>query len=262
LKINADGTGLVPFAGTSESRCGSPQWSPDGKFVAFDTWPAEKSNLTQIIQIAVVRADGTDLRLIGHGAMPSWSPDSTQIVCHTNDNPQTMVVLNVDGTGRETITNHWGSPRWTRRRNRIASIHNSNIALYDPATGREHLILPAAYSANYGFSVSPDGLRFCFGSFEKGLYLATLDERTMKTDVRPLVKDGSYHHSSFSPDGKRIVFSRPLAGAKNSLLHVVDADGKSPPVLLPGQEHKKFNCDPTWSPDGKTIVFASEDAEP
>src|SRR5262245_1704411 len=93
-KINVDGTGLARFAGEPDHRCGSPQWSPDGKFVAFDTWPAGKSNLTTIVQIAVVRADGSGLRLIGHGAMPSWSPDCTQIVCHTNDSPQTMVVMN------------------------------------------------------------------------------------------------------------------------------------------------------------------------
>jgi Tol biopolymer transport system component len=170
--------------------------------------------------------------------------------------------MNADGTGRETITNHWGSPRWSRHRNRIASILNRSIALYDPATGREHLILSGRYSAKYGFSISPDGLRFCFGNLGGGLHLATLDEQTMATTVRPLVEDGSYHHSCFSPDGKRIVFSRPLAGVKNSLLHFVNVEGHAPPVLLPGQEPTKLNCDPTWSPDGKTIVFASEDAEP
>src|SRR6185503_13961260 len=114
------------------------------------------------------------LRKIGHGAMPSWSPDGKQIAAHTYESPQTTVVMSADGGGRETILNHWGSPRWSPRGNRIATILNGNIALYDLATAREETILPAQYSVFYGFAVSPDGRRICFGGTSGDVYLATL----------------------------------------------------------------------------------------
>ena len=200
-KINVDGTGAAPFAGEPGYRCGSPDWSPDGKFVAFDTWQDKKGGTTAV-QVAIVKADGSGLRKIGHGAMPSWSPDGKQIAAHTYESPQTTVVMSANGGGRETILNHWGSPRWSPRGNRIATILNGNIALYDLATAREETILPAQYSVFYGFAVSPDGRRICFGGTSGDVYLATLDDQKMKAAVRPLVKGGMSHHISFAPDSK------------------------------------------------------------
>ena len=257
-KINADGTGLKQFAGGPETRCGSPDWSPDGKYIAFDTWQDKAPNSSPAVQIGVVRADGTDLRLLGHGAMPSWSPDGKQIVCHTYDNPNTCVVMNADGSGRETILNHWGSPRWSPRGNRIASILNGNIALYDLATAKERVILPGAYSVHYGFAISPDGARFCFGGRSGDLYLATLDEQKMTAAVQPIMQSGMSHHASFAPDGKRIAFGWEPKEAKFSQLYILDVDAKASTVQIKGQDTTHHNCDPDWSPDGKTIVFSSE----
>lgn len=258
-KINIDGTGLTRFAGASGNRCASPEWSPDGKYVAFDTWPDKKSSL---IQVAVVGADGAGLRLLGHGAMPYWSPDGKQIICQTFSNPYGVVVMNTDGSGREPILNHLGSPRWSPRGNRIATNVDDNIALYDLATAKEWLVLPAGYTVSDGFAVSPDGLRICFGGAQGDLYLATLDEQKIKAVVRPLVKGGMSHHASFAPDGKRILFSWHPTGTKCSQLYIMDLVGDATPKLLPSQDRSLHNCDPDWSPDGKSIVFVSEPAAP
>ena len=71
-KINADGTGLMRFVDTPGETCGSPDWSPDGKFVAFGAWRVDQ-NLYNA-HIFVIRADGTGRRDLGPGAMASWSP--------------------------------------------------------------------------------------------------------------------------------------------------------------------------------------------
>ena len=60
-KVNVDGTGLAPLAETPGFSCGSPKWSPNGKFVAFDT--RRLGEQLQQSQIAVVRADGSDVRI-------------------------------------------------------------------------------------------------------------------------------------------------------------------------------------------------------
>jgi TolB protein len=263
--INADGTGgarrLIDTPGYT---CGSPEWSPDGKWIAYDTWKTGQK--LEDSQIAVVRADGTGLKILGIGAMPSWSPDSTQLVFHQygvagdgsrDGATDSIVVMNTDGTGRETIAKHWGSPRWARRGNRIVSILNSNLAICDLATGVETTILPRPISMYWGFGVSPDGNRFCIGGYSDGLFLATLDGQTMESKVKTLVPKGTCHYPSFAPDGRRIVFSWSREGDKLTQLYTMDVDADKEPRLLAGQEPNQSSWGPNWSPDGTKIVYSS-----
>ncbi|HVT29165.1 MAG TPA: hypothetical protein VHE81_14210 [Lacipirellulaceae bacterium] len=262
-QINANGGGLHRFTEASGYTCGSPDWSPDGKFVAYDTWRVGEP--LQASQIAVVRADGTHRRLIGRGAMPSWSPDGKQIVCHAYAEAyqsDQLVVMNADGTGRETVANHWGSPRWAPRGNRIASVLNNNIGLFDLTTGTERVILHGPYSVRQGFAISPDGLHFCFGNDTNGIAVASLDERTMTASVRMLAMGGMCHCASWAPDGKRVVAGWQPSGAGFAQLYIFDFAGKAEPKPIAGQDTQRNNYNPDWSPDGKTIVFAAEEANP
>jgi Tol biopolymer transport system component len=253
MLINPDGTGLRELEAFSDRNVGSPQFSPDGKLIAYDTWT--KGFETTTIEVAAL--DGTIKRKLGKGAMPSWSPDGTQLVFHTYESPQTIVVMDLEGEGRETIMPHWGSPRWSPVGNRIISAMSSGgISIFDLSTGKEWVVAPN-HRLWQGQSISPDGTRICFGNSNGGVFLATLNKDATKATVRPIMREGESYHSTWSPDGKTVVFNfRPKPGAIPQL-YLCDVDSGKAPRPFPGQDPKSDNRDVHWSRDGKTLVFIS-----
>ncbi len=115
-KINPDGTGLALVVRTPGETCGSAEYSPDGKYIAYG-----KNRTDQTLwdaHIVVSRSDGKEPRDLGPGGMATFSPDGKQLVFHTygkGNESAHIVIMNADGTGRRNILDHWGSPRWCRR---------------------------------------------------------------------------------------------------------------------------------------------------
>ncbi|HYO23717.1 MAG TPA: hypothetical protein VEQ85_02095 [Lacipirellulaceae bacterium] len=254
MLVDPDGTNLRVFAAFAGRNVGSPQFSPDGTLLAYDTWTDEFFSDTQI---EVATLDGKVQRRLGRGAMPSWSPDGSQIVCHTYDSPQSIVVMDIEGEGRETIMLHWGSPRWSRVGQRIVSaMATRGISVFNLATGGEVVVAPN-FSLWQGQSVSPDGRMIVFGERNGGVCLATLNDDATRATVRWIVRSGQSYHSGWSKDGKTVVFEwRPTPEAPQQL-YLFEVDSTEAPRLLPGQDPAVDNRDVSWSPDGKTIIFVS-----
>lgn len=77
---NQDGSGLMELA--SETGLGSPQWSPDGKTIAYDAEPAANASL-----FTVLANGGAAKRLTAGNAkdvVPRWSRDSKWIYFSSN----------------------------------------------------------------------------------------------------------------------------------------------------------------------------------
>src|SRR6185295_10319732 len=67
--------------------------------------------------------------------------------------------------------------------------------------------------------------------------------------------EGSERHNYWSPKGDKIAFSMQTAGqgqVSNLYIRNADGSGKDQPLVVSEGIHK---WSPSWSPDGKTIVY-------
>ena len=119
-------------------------------------------------------------------------------------------------------------------------------------------------------SWSPDGTRIAFmsdrdGHGRKGRVWSTFEIYVMDADggnQQNLTNHPDRDYSpSWSPDGKRIVFVSDrdgfldIHGFPTSEIYVMDADGENLQNLT---NNRVEDGAPSWSPDGKRIVFISE----
>lgn len=183
LLMNADGSQRSVLFRDPEKNVLSPAWSPLGDKIAFGI-----GHFFQIVQgraiadIAVIRPDGTGLKVLTHGAgnsgFPSWAPDGRHIVYRSS------------GGEKE------------------------GLFILDTKTGDIKPLLISAHHENFP-AWSPVGDRIAFTSFREGDY----DIYTIKPDGTYLKRlthtPGIDAHCSWSPDGKWIAFSSEREGFKD-----------------------------------------------
>jgi Tol biopolymer transport system component len=74
-----------------------PQWSPDGKMIAWS------SN----VRIMVMNIDGIDKKVLDYGQYPSWSPGSDYIIYSNANQDVTKEVIwriDIDGNNKTQLT--------------------------------------------------------------------------------------------------------------------------------------------------------------
>jgi len=206
----------------------SPAFSPDGKQLAF-AW-AESDTSDTDIYVKFIGAN-EPLRLTtlpGEDSSPIWSPDGRHIAFNrVSEDKQEWSIYIVPALG--------GSER------RIHSGYGERRVRW--------------YGAE--LSWSPDGTLLAFTDYDSTRSIFLLSLATLEKSRLTLAPTGDQYsgdfNATFSPDGKRVAFSRRPGW-----------DGDIYTVPVAGGEPKRLTFDVkyieglTWSPDGEDIIFSSD----
>ena len=192
------------------------------------------------MEIYVMDAGGGNQRRLtenrGDDWSPSWSPDGKRIIFVSDRDGHPDVI-----------------PGW----------FTSEIYVMDADGGNPQNLTNTPLLDDKSPSWSPNGKRIAFmsrrkGNFTFGIYVMDADGGNQLILTNNPLDD---RNPSWSPNGKQIVFASSRDGhfrgasGITSEIYVMDADGQNVQKLT---NNRGYDSSPSWSPDGKKILFHSE----
>ncbi len=169
--IHADGSGRRCILTMPDyTVVGSPDWSRDGKRIAFDAWKSVYGEGLNSAHVLLVNADGRGMKDLGPGAMPSWSLDDKQLAFSSYGPDRGVCIMSADGSDRRCVAPDGWGVRWSPKRNELVFTVYDNghadLCIYDVAKQERRLLLDRAYQRIYwGLAWSPDGAWIAFKGF-------------------------------------------------------------------------------------------------
>ena len=207
--------------GPVSARVRSPSWSPDGRWMVFESDSASFRDLYRM------EADGTGLRRLTSDPQgnfdPAVSPDGRWIAfVSSRDGDAEIYLMRADGSGPRRLTafhrDDW-APRWSPDGRTLAFLSNRE--------GVDRVYL-----------VAPDGTGL------RALGAAGADTALAEADP------------AWSPDGRRVALTLRARSGGARVAVVEAATGRATVVSAPDEAASM----PAWSPDGRHLVYTSERA--
>ncbi|GAA5509560.1 DUF1583 domain-containing protein [Novipirellula caenicola] len=241
---------------------GSPEFSPDGTKVAFDTWTGSSRSA----RIFMVNIDGTDLRDLGLGLMPTFTPDGKQIAFSSLEG---MMMMNLDGSNRRVISQSgWGiqiSPLGDQVAFTDNDVKGHNLFVLDLKTNQKRALLTGPLAERYSqiywnFDWSTDGQELYFvGSHRQTRQreLAVVSVNGSQQRFETLLTGGNYANIACHPDGDGIMYSDSDPAYGSMSMFMIHRDGS--PREYPLLENRRMAAvaGGEWSRDGKMIALAT-----
>lgn len=274
--------GISPFRGAVIS--------PDGTQVAFDIfW--RKGPLRTSGNILIINIDGTEPRWLVKGLTrmtesPTWSPDSKRLAFSSitfRNGRLSIWTATVDGRERKQLTQPQGPhaimddlPLWSPDGAKIIFIRRTfpttpegmgeleekfDKGILPPRAlwimnpdGSEQGVLVSEISPIWDVVWAPNSKEVFF-NYNDNLWVVNIDNQKQKqltTDLR------GPKGIAPSPDGEKIAFRSYSSVTKGrSDLWIMKSDGSERRKLVAN----KYVGFPSWSPDGKEIIFSTSYGE-
>lgn len=270
-----DGSQMKPLLDIADYKMqGSPTWSQDGKLVAFDAWRPRTGETSNDAKIIVVNADGTNAKVLGDGAMPSFSPRHNRIALSRYAPNYGVWVMSSEGPDKELVLldeEGWGA-EWSPDGKQIVYAgttgNAANLMVFDLVEGTKTSLFEGDspyVSVFWNFCWSPDGKQIVFkGQRANGkLEIAVVDARGAKHGHTVRLEVDVPPNFQWSHDSKSVLFAQRTADRGNRLqLYSLEAASQAPPQLLAGQDPARANASGAISPDGMTMLMVSRKPPP
>ncbi len=244
------------------SELGSPSFSKDGRWIAFDAYRQGYNNSPS--ECWIVRRNGAELKRLAVGATPRWSPDGKQLLFmrdEANDPKRRpgIFLINRDGTGERRISDgRW--PDWSHDGRKIAFSlggipgpglrQEAIICIADAdGTGRKEIAVGDCPSW------SPDGkkIAFCYKAPGQRPLIRVHD---LATD-RDVTLGIGWYRANWMPDRQSLV-ANGLIGGRERMVRLSVGAGRTEEL------HTEFEepFSPCCTSDGREIVFIAKRQKP
>jgi dipeptidyl aminopeptidase/acylaminoacyl peptidase len=270
-----DGTRTVRLTHTTAESERAPQWSPDGRWLAFLSSRGDTNETAQLWLLDRSGGEAERVTSLKGGVTDyAWAPDGVRLALVVQDaEPAESVTTGVDTTKKRpkpiVVDRFWFKEDYAgylgKRREHLWLFDLATRSAAQVTSGQHDDVLPAW---------SPDGQSIAFASKRGPDPDRSDDWNLYAVDPTPGAEpkrltahegndgDGSWSsRPTWSPDGRRIAYLRAgplkLIYYAAQKLAAVGIDGSGEALVSPKLDN--WVSQPRWSPDGSAIYFLLEE---